>query len=77
MTQVNFTLAVSDTALDFKVVSNKGCVSSVRWAITLDNVLLQNPGRSTLNTFVTARLVNYEEVLDENYFKILPNHYSY
>lgn len=40
-TQVNFTLLFSDTALDFSVVSKDGCMSSVSWAMTLHNVLLE------------------------------------
>jgi len=40
-TQLNFTLQFSDTAFDFSVVSKDGCMSSVRWAITLHNVLLK------------------------------------
>lgn len=38
--QMNLTLVASDTALDFKVLSNVGCVSSANWAITLQRVLL-------------------------------------
>lgn len=39
-TQENFTFEFSDTAFDFRVASKDGCVSSVKWAITLQSVLL-------------------------------------
>lgn len=52
--QENFTLQFSDTAFDFKVVSKDGCMSSVSWAMTLHNVLLEGNSKALMHLVFTV-----------------------
>lgn len=62
-TQENFKFEFSDTAFDFRVASKDGCVSSVKWAITLQSVLL----------YKEMELVSHGTYLDSYVFYHLKN----